>query len=323
MKKILLKISICILVLIVLAILIGFILQNTYYKKQFSMIKPYGEMVQVDNKKMHVYSMGNGKETIVILPGWGDPLPSADFGPLMRKLSGKYRVVTVDYFGVGFSNKTDKPRTCENYMNEIRTALNEAGIKPPYILMPHSISGIYSEYYIAKHPEEVKGLILLDSTITELNEQTSEDEKEPYKFAQFVQNIGLQSLEFSFTSQEALEEKEGFEISLKNGYTKKEIDDYKKYKSYCINDTIIGQAEGATDCIREVKDLPVPNDIPVLKIIAKQTLDGSDDLSRQKKHINRLGKNAKYVVLDGNHYIYYNQREEISRLTDNFVDNLK
>lgn len=33
----------------------------------------------------------------------------------------------------------------ENYMEEIRTALSMAGMKPPYVLMPHSVSGVYSE----------------------------------------------------------------------------------------------------------------------------------------------------------------------------------
>lgn len=140
----------------------GSILHKTYFKKQLKEIEPYGEMVEVSNKKMHVYSMGQGNDTIVLLPGHGVPLPSADFAPLMRKLSEKYRVVTVEYFGVGFSDETDTPRTNENYMNEIREALHKAGIEPPYILMPHSISGIYSEYYATKHPEEVKGLILLN-----------------------------------------------------------------------------------------------------------------------------------------------------------------
>jgi len=103
--------------------------------------------VDVYDGQMHVYSMGNGEKTIVLFPGMGIGLPSADFGPLMRKLSEKYTVVTVEYFGVGFSSETSKPRTSENYVDEIRIALNQAGFEAPYVLMPHSISSVYSEYY--------------------------------------------------------------------------------------------------------------------------------------------------------------------------------
>lgn len=43
-----------------------------------------------------------------------------------RKLSEKYTVVCVGYFGVGFSSETAKPRTCENYVEETRAALGPA-----------------------------------------------------------------------------------------------------------------------------------------------------------------------------------------------------
>jgi len=107
--------------------------------------------VEVNEQKMHVYSMGNGEKTVVLLPGFGVSLPSADFGPLMRELSKEYTAVCIEYFGIGFSDRTDAPRTSENYTKEIRTALSLAGFKPPYVLMPHSASGIYNEYYAAKN----------------------------------------------------------------------------------------------------------------------------------------------------------------------------
>lgn len=308
--------------LIVLAMLTGFTLHNTYYKSQLEEIKPYGEMVEVDNENMHIYSMGDGEETIVLLSGWGDSLPSADFAPLMRKLSKKYKVVMVEYFGVGFSNETDKPRTSENYMKEIRTSLDKAGFKPPYILMPHSISGVYSEYYATKYPKEVKGIILLDTTSTAFTTKITEDMIRPLYVGKFRQNIGLSRLLLSFTPEDILIESNTF-IAPENGHTQKEIEDFKKYYNYAINDTIIEQSENLYDCIAEVKDLPFPGDIPVLKIIAKQTIENAGNMEYQESHLERLGDNASYVILDGSHLIYREQAEEIIRLTDKFISNLK
>ena len=122
---------------------IGFMVNTLFFKDELKKIMAYGQMVDVKGSKMHVYSMGKGEETIVLLPGLGVSLPSADFGPLMRKLSEKYTVVAVEYFGVGFSEQNNDPRTNDNYVGEIRLALEEAGFKPPYVLMPHSASGIY------------------------------------------------------------------------------------------------------------------------------------------------------------------------------------
>lgn len=317
--KIIIRIIAFIISLIVLAMLIGFILHNTYYKNQMKEIKPYGKMVDVNGKRMHVYSMGDGEETIVLLSGWGNPLPSADFAPLMRKLSEKYTVVTVEYFGVGFSDKTDIPRTCENYMNEIRASLDEAGFKPPYILMPHSISGIYSEYYATKYPEEIKGLILLDTTSTEFVTEMTKEMLIGFN-AKFIQNISLERALLSITPEDVLLES-GLRLASENGYTQKEIDDYKKYKSYVVNDTIIEQLANVFTCVEEVKDLPFPKDIPVLKIIAKQTIKSEQ---KEEAHLKRLGDNASYVMLDISHnLIYREQAEEIIKLTNEFIDNMK
>lgn len=86
--------------------LIGTILQATYFTKKLEQIEPQGQLVNVDDGQMHVYSMGHGKKIIVLLPGMGVSLPFDEFAPLMRKLSEKYTVVCVEYFGVGFSSET-------------------------------------------------------------------------------------------------------------------------------------------------------------------------------------------------------------------------
>lgn len=145
---------------------IGFVINKLFFSNELEAVSPYGQIIEVNGQKMHIYSMGSGGKTIVLLPGFGVSLPSADFGPLMRELSKKYTVVCIEYFGVGFSGKTDTPRINENFTEEIRTALSLAGFKAPYVLMPHSSSGIYSEYYAAKYPNEVSAIIMLDTTST-------------------------------------------------------------------------------------------------------------------------------------------------------------
>ena len=89
--------------------LISLLINQVCFAHELDDIQPYGKMVEVDGKQMHVYSMGTAGQTIVLLPGYGVPLPCADFGPLMRELSKEYTVVCVEYFGVGFSDPTDKP----------------------------------------------------------------------------------------------------------------------------------------------------------------------------------------------------------------------
>ena len=110
----------------VISSLLCALLHFTYFKGKYEQIQPYGELVDVFDGQMHIMQVGEGDTTIVLLPGLGDGLPSADFAPLIRELSKDYRVVCIDYFGVGFSSETSRERTCSNYVEEIREVLKNA-----------------------------------------------------------------------------------------------------------------------------------------------------------------------------------------------------
>src|SRR5690625_7271534 len=106
---------------------IGFTINKIFFSNELEAISPYGEMVEVNNQNMHVYSMGQGEKTIVLLPGFGLPLPSADFGPLMRGLAKEYTLVSVEYFVMGFSEVTVTPRTNDYYFDVLRTSVIQYG----------------------------------------------------------------------------------------------------------------------------------------------------------------------------------------------------
>lgn len=61
-------------------------------------------------------------------------------------------------------------------------ALKELNIQPPYILMPHSMSGLYSLYYVAQYPSEVSDVIGIDMPLAQKqlerwDEETFEETK--------------------------------------------------------------------------------------------------------------------------------------------------
>ena len=154
-----------ILLILVAALLIWIVLNNVmtaYEQKKYPAI---GQLVEVDGKNMHVYTKGDGENTIVLLSGLGTAAPVLDFEPLINEMSKNNKIVVVELFGYGWSDLTHKERTVENIVEEIRTALKESNIEGPYILMPHSISGIYSMYYANKYPDEVRAVIGIDPTL--------------------------------------------------------------------------------------------------------------------------------------------------------------
>ena len=311
-----------ILAVIVVIMLIGTLLHATYFESKKDGITPYGEMVAVYDGQMHVYKMGNAKEVIVLLPGMGTALPSADFGPLMRKLSEKYTVVCVEYFGVGFSSQTQRARTCENYVEEIRTALKNAGIEAPYVLMPHSISGVYSEYYASKYPDEVQAIISLDGTSTAyIGADMPGFVKMLLGVAKVQQGSGFTSLVASLAANKN---------QLRSyGYTEKEINDLIIYAGFSINDNTLEQIANSAEYIKDANKLTYPDNVPYFKIISRKTYETKNNQIKitpqeyQHEHLVRVGADNNYEILEGTHFIYLNNVNRISEITDDFLSKVK
>ena len=306
-------------VLIIIGIIVvgtaaGAVYRAAVVKPRKERIQPYGRLVEVEGRLMHVRSMGDGPDTVVLLPGMGVALPSADFAPLSRALAIKHTVVTVEYFGTGFSQTTDRPRTSGNYVEEIRAALAKAGYAPPYVLMPHSISSVYAEHYASTYPEEVKAVISLDGTPTVHYAPLPSVMKLALSVGKFQQAAGTTTVLAALTANRK---------SLRAaGYTDEEIDHLVAFAGFALNDTLIQQILNSAEFIRETMALPFPATVPYFKIISKQTYETPNKQlpmspqDYQHKHMERIGPHARYEVLEGSHFIYQKNFDRIARIPD-------
>lgn len=66
--------------------------------------------------------------------------------------------------GYGNSDPVSTPRDGLHIVDELRVLLHSKGIKPPYILVGHSLGGLYMQLFARRYPAEVSALILVDST---------------------------------------------------------------------------------------------------------------------------------------------------------------
>ena len=66
--------------------------------------------------------------------------------------------------GYGNSDPEATPRDGLHIVDELRGLLRYNGVNPPYILVGHSLGGLYMQLYARRYPEEVNSLILVDST---------------------------------------------------------------------------------------------------------------------------------------------------------------
>ena len=128
---------------------------------------PLGQMVEVGGHNMSIYVEGTGETTLVFMSGGGTCSPILDFKSLYSLLSDKYQIAVVEKFGYGFSDVVDKSRDIDSILEDTRTALAAAGLNAPYVLCPHSMSGLEALYWAQKYPDEVSAIIGLDMAVPE------------------------------------------------------------------------------------------------------------------------------------------------------------
>lgn len=72
-------------------------------------------------------------------------------------------VFTHNRAGYGRSDASDAPRSGEAVVEELRALLAAKGLKPPYVLVGHSLGGLYMQWFSRRYPKEVQALVLVDS----------------------------------------------------------------------------------------------------------------------------------------------------------------
>ncbi|OYX29436.1 MAG: alpha/beta hydrolase [Hydrogenophilales bacterium 32-62-9] len=66
--------------------------------------------------------------------------------------------------GYGESERAVTPRDGDHVVDELRALLKSRNLTPPYVLVGHSLGGLYMQLFARRHPDEVAALVLVDST---------------------------------------------------------------------------------------------------------------------------------------------------------------
>ncbi|MBK5288405.1 MAG: alpha/beta hydrolase [Acidimicrobiia bacterium] len=120
-----------------------------------------GRLISVGDHKLHINCTGTGSPTVVLEPGLGEPSPA--MGWIAPKVTTTTRVCVYDRAGRGWSEASAEPRDGVETATDLHTLLARAGEQGPYVLAGHSAGGLYVLNYAHLYPDQVAGLVLLDS----------------------------------------------------------------------------------------------------------------------------------------------------------------
>jgi pimeloyl-ACP methyl ester carboxylesterase len=117
--------------------------------------------VLAERKVEHVVT-GKGAPAVVFENGLGGRLEW--WAKVLPDIATETTVFAYNRPGIGASAPATTPRDGVTIVEELRATLRAKEIAPPYVLVGHSIGGLYVQLYARRHPDEVAGLVLVDST---------------------------------------------------------------------------------------------------------------------------------------------------------------
>ncbi|MBL8012240.1 MAG: alpha/beta hydrolase [Candidatus Omnitrophica bacterium] len=271
-----------------------------------------GKMVSAGDTKVHVYTAGTGSDNVVLLSGLGTASPMLDFEALARELRKKSRVTILEYPGYGWSDDTNNLRLTANIVEEVRQALREANIPPPYVLVPHSISGLQSLYYANTYPEEVKGIVGLDISVPEqLNYMSVQ--AEPVNINKLLRLAGIVRVAFwidpSLSGATSL------------GLSGEDIKTFSMITNWVVgSQAVYGETSQVSENLRSLSGLKFPRSIPVTLVLSSEGVDSSANgipgHTWKAIHEDILTNcpDSKIVILQGGHYIHHRNEKQIAEL---------
>lgn len=298
----------------VLVIFISFINHKVRLSKEEELFVPNGQLVEVNGHQMHVYTEGNGKETLVFMSGGGTSSPVLDFKSLYSLLSDKYRIVVVEKAGYGFSEVTDTDRDIDTILAETREALIKCGILGPYILLPHSMSGIEALRWAQVYPNEIKAIIGLDMAVPEAYENIDINMFQ-VRLGALVAKTGLTRWIPSLSKSDAIK------------YGNLTDEEKKLYKVIFYRRTLtkdmINEINNIKANAQKVKEVKTPK-VPMLLFSSNGQGTGLDKKKWIRIQDDFISKNhnGTLIELESSHYVHNIDYRRIAEESEEFIDKI-
>jgi pimeloyl-ACP methyl ester carboxylesterase len=141
---------------------------------------PIGAMVDIDGYKLHMLEQGKNYQGPTVIFDAGSGCCSIHWQLVAPEVAKFAHVVTYDRAGHGWSDPSPLVRTSENVVKELHTMLHNAQIPAPYILVGHSWGGLNVRLFASMYPDEIVGVVLVDSVHEEIYE------KLPFSVSEYV-----------------------------------------------------------------------------------------------------------------------------------------
>jgi len=117
--------------------------------------------VDIGGRSLLIRCRGTGGPTVVLEAGLADDLSTWD--SVLSSVSSRTRTCAYDRANIGASDAAPTPRTTTDMVDDLTRLLTAADEPPPYVLVGFSFGGLVVQQFAATHPDDVAGLVRVES----------------------------------------------------------------------------------------------------------------------------------------------------------------
>lgn len=135
----------------------------------------FSNKYDVGGYKLFLSSFGSNKPTVILESGFGNGGTMSGWDAVRGHVKDFAQICLYDRAGLGKSDAGAGPRNTIQIAHELHALLEAAQIKPPYILVGHSMGGLHIQVYAKLYPNDVAAMVFVDPSPKELVDTLSQE----------------------------------------------------------------------------------------------------------------------------------------------------
>ena len=287
-------------ILVLVLAIAGTVYQTAATEADQHNFPPPGNLIDVGGFKMHIHCEGQGSPTVILEAMSGGI--SAQWGWIQPEVQKETRVCVYDRAGFGWSESDPESPTLARTVSNLHTLLVNANIEGPYVMVGHSLGGVYVRQFAANYPDEVVGVALLDEAnpkqLVKYPELYGDQYVRMLKGIQFATRLGVTHLFFAL----------GGEMDF-SGLPEPQKSQFKAvWSSPGYFQAQVAEISAARDIWTDALNLKGLGDTPLM--VLSRGVDLGYEWNDYQTDLATLSKNSRHITVEGaNHSgLVFNQK---------------